>query len=158
LQDRVEIRDLKDKDQWSTWAKSFSNEEKVLFFMPLYVHAMPSHVMEFIETLKPSMGSISFFIQSGFPKSSQSYFLEAYFEQLSMRLNRSYGGTAIKGAMKGLQMRPDKRQTKMIQPLVDAIDYLDTHHVFYEKHQIKQNKKDTNINFVSFQYRKSRLD
>lgn len=134
LKDRVEIRDLKDKDQWGTWAKSFSEEEHVLFFMPLYVHAMPSHVMEFIETLEPSKGSISFFIQSGFPESSQSYFLEAYFEQLSMRLNRTYGGTAIKGAMEGLQMRPEKGQEKMIQPLVDAIDYLETHHVFHEKH------------------------
>ncbi|MGS0972772.1 MAG: hypothetical protein ACVCEJ_06030 [Candidatus Izemoplasmataceae bacterium] len=134
LQDRVEIRDLKDKDQWSIWAKSFSKEEHVLFFMPLYVHAMPSHVMEFIETLEPSKGSISFFIQSGFPESSQSYFLEAYFEQLSKRLHRSYGGTAIKGAMEGLQMRPEKGQEKMIQPLVDTIDYLETHHVFHEKH------------------------
>lgn len=134
LKDHVEIRDLKDKNQWPIWSMAFTKEEHVLFFMPLYVHAMPSHVMEFIETLEPSKGSISFFIQSGFPESSQSYFLEAYVEHLSKRLGRFYGGTAIKGGMEGLQMRPSKAQEKMIQPLVDAIDYLYTHKVFHQKH------------------------
>lgn len=89
--------------------------------MPLYVHSMPSHVMEFIEKLQPSKGSISFFIQSGFPESSQSHFLEAYFEQLSLRLERTYLGTAIKGGMEGLQARPVQAQEKMMEPLVHTI-------------------------------------
>lgn len=55
-----------------------------MFFMPLYVHAIPSHIMRFIEKLKPSQGSISYFVQSGFPESSQSHYLEAYFEQLAL--------------------------------------------------------------------------
>lgn len=84
LTDRVEIRDLKKTDHWDEWAHNFEKEAHVLFIMPLYVHATPSHVMDFVERLKASEGTISFIVQSGFPESSQSYFLEAYFEQLSV--------------------------------------------------------------------------
>jgi len=82
---------------------------------------MPSHVMGFIEKLQPSAGSISFFVQSGFPESGQSHYNEAYFEQLALKLGRTYLGTAIKGGVEGLQMRPDRNQEKMIEPMVKAI-------------------------------------
>ena len=121
LGDRVEIRDLKEGDKWDEWAETFKSEKHVMFFMPLYVHAMPSHVMRFIEKLQASKGSISFFVQSGFPESSQSHYLEAYFEQLALRLGRAYLGTAIKGQVEGLQMRPAKAQEKMIEPMVKSI-------------------------------------
>ncbi len=121
LSDRIEIRDLKDEDKWEEWAKAFKKEENVMFFMPLYVHAMPSHVMRFIEKLKQSKGSISFFVQSGFPESSQTHYLEAYFEQLAIKLERTYLGTAIKGGVESLQMRPTKSQDKMIEPIVKSI-------------------------------------
>lgn len=121
LYNRVEIRDLKEKDKWEMWADTFKSEKHVMFFMPLYVHAMPSNVMRFIEKLKPSQGSISYFIQSGFPESSQSHYLEAYFEQLALRLGRTYIGTVIKGGVEGLQMRPAVAQEKMIEPMVNTI-------------------------------------
>jgi hypothetical protein len=118
---KVEIRDLKKSDQWEEWAEAFKGEKHVMFFMPLYVHAMPSHVMAFIEKLQSSNGSISFFVQSGFPESSQSHYLEAYFEQLALRLGRIYLGTAIKGGVEGLQARPAKNQEKTIEPMVKTI-------------------------------------
>ena len=121
LREKVEIRDLKERDKWEEWATAFQGEEHVLFFMPLYVHAMPSHVMAFMERLQASKGSISFFVQSGFPESSQSHYLEAYFEQLALRLGRIYLGTAIKGGMEGMQMRPPSGQTKIMEPLVQSI-------------------------------------
>lgn len=121
LGDRIEIRDLKERDKWEEWTEVFKGEDNVMFFMPLYVHAMPSHVMEFIEKLQASKGSISFFVQSGFPESSQSHYLEAYFEQLALRLGRVYIGTAIKGGVEGLQIRPGKAQEKMIEPMVKAV-------------------------------------
>jgi multimeric flavodoxin WrbA len=121
LCDRVEVRDLKEREKWEVWAETFKSEEHVMFFMPLYVHAMPSHVMRFIEKLQGSKGSISFFVQSGFPESSQSHYVEAYFEQLALRLGRTYIGTAIKGGVEGLQARPVKAQEKMIEPMVKAI-------------------------------------
>lgn len=121
LGERVEIRDLKERNKWDVWAEAFKQENHVMFFMPLYIHAMPSHVMGFMEKLQASKGSISFFVQSGFPESSQSHYLEAYFEQLALRLGRTYLGTAIKGGVEGLQMRPAKAQDKMIEPMVKAI-------------------------------------
>lgn len=121
LGDRVEIRDLKEGDKWEVWSEAFKSEEHVMFFMPLYIHAMPSHVMAFIERLQASKGSLSFFVQSGFPESSQSHYLEAYFEQLTLRLGRAYIGTAIKGGVEGLQIRPAKAQEKMIESMVKAI-------------------------------------
>jgi hypothetical protein len=112
---------LKEEDKWEEWAEAFNSEQHVMFFMPLYVHAMPSHVMRFIEKLDASKGSISFFVQSGFPESSQSHYLEAYFEQLALRLGRTYIGTAIKGGVEGLQVRPAKSQEKIMEPMVKAI-------------------------------------
>jgi multimeric flavodoxin WrbA len=121
LGDKVEIRDLKESAKWEEWAGAFKAEKNVMFFMPLYVHAMPSHVMAFIEKLEASQGSMSFFVQSGFPESSQSHYLEAYFEQLALRLGRAYLGTAIKGGVEGLRMRPIKAQEKIIKSMVKAI-------------------------------------
>lgn len=121
LCNRVEIRDLKERDKWEMWADTFKRDKHVMFFMPLYVHAMPSSVMRFIEKLKPSQGSIGYFVQSGFPESSQSHYLEAYFEQLALRLRRTYIGTAIKGGIEGLQQRPAVAQEKMIEPMVNTI-------------------------------------
>jgi hypothetical protein len=117
----LEIRDLKEEHQWDAWAESFTSEKHVMFFMPLYVHAMPSHVMGFIEKLQASDGSISFFVQSGFPESSQSHYLEAYFERLANRLGRAYIGTAIKGGLEGLQLKPAKQQNQAMEPMIEAI-------------------------------------
>ena len=121
LGDRVEIRDLKKREHWDRWAEGFSSESHVLFFMPLYVHAMPSHVMAFMERLPASEGTISFFVQSGFPESSQSHYLEAYAGLLARRLGRTYLGTAIRGGVESLQMRPPEGRDAMMAPMVGAI-------------------------------------
>lgn len=46
------------------WAEAFKHDRNVMFFVPLYIHAMPSHVMAFIKKLEASKGSISFFIRN----------------------------------------------------------------------------------------------
>lgn len=115
-----------------------------MFFMPLYVHSMPSDVMKFIEKLKPSQGSISFFVQSGFPESSQSHYLEAYHKQLALRLGRTYIGTAIKGGVEGLQLRPADAQEKMIEPMVNTIVNLVNEGTF-NPHNIKQLAKPVRL-------------
>jgi len=117
----IEIRDLKQKKMWARWAGDFSSDSAVIFVMPLYVHAMPSHVMAFIEMLQPSKGSLGFIVQQGFPESSQSYFLEAYFENLTQRIQRDYMGTAIKGGVEGLQLQPEKEQAKILAQFVELV-------------------------------------
>lgn len=118
----IEIRDLKHKKMWKQWASEFQNDNAVIFALPLYVHAMPSHVMAFIEMLQPSIGSLGFIIQQGFPESSQSYYLEAYFERLTKRLQRNYMGTAIKGSGEGLHLQPAKGQAKILAPFLELIN------------------------------------
>jgi hypothetical protein len=71
--------------------------------------------------LQPSQGSLGFIVQQGFPESSQSYFLEAYFERLTQRLQRDYMGTAIKGGVEGLQLQPAKEQEKILAPFVELV-------------------------------------
>jgi len=117
----IVVRDLKQKKMWTQWAADFPSESAVIFVLPLYVHAMPSHVMAFIEMLQPSQGSLGFIVQQGFPESSQSYFLEAYFEGLTRRLQRDYLGTAIKGGVEGFQLQPAKEQEKILAPFVELI-------------------------------------
>lgn len=124
LRDKIQIRDLKNIEKWEEWAEAFKSDEHVMFLMPLYVHAMPSHVKAFIEKLPVSKGSISFFVQSGFPESSQSYYLEAYFELLALRLGRTYLGTVIKGGAESLRMMPAAAQEKTIEPMIKAIGNL----------------------------------
>ncbi len=118
---KVVLRDLKQKNLWAQWASNFPHESAVLFALPLYVHAMPSHVMAFFEMLSPSKGSLGFIVQQGFPESSHSYYLEAYFENLTRRLQRDYMGTAIKGGIEGLQLRPAKGQKKILAPFVELV-------------------------------------
>lgn len=118
---KVVVRDLKQKEMWVQWAADFSSERAVIFVLPLYVHAMPSHVMAFLEMLQPSKGSLGFIVQQGFPESSQSYFLEAYFERLTQRLQRDYLGTAIKGGVEGFQLQPAKEQEKILRPFVELV-------------------------------------
>jgi hypothetical protein len=117
----IVLRDLKQKKMWAKWAADFPSESAVVFALPLYVHAMPSHVMAFLEMLQPSKGSLGFIIQQGFPESSQSYFLEAYFENLTRRLQRDYLGTTIKGGIEGFQLQPAKEQEKILTPFVELV-------------------------------------
>lgn len=118
---KVVVRDLKQKRMWAQWAADFPQESAVVFVLPLYVHAMPSHVMAFLEMLQPSSGALGFIVQQGFPESSQSYFLEAYFENLTRRLQRDYIGTAIKGGIEGFQLQPAKEQENILSPFVELV-------------------------------------
>ncbi len=118
---RVIVRDLKQKENWAQWAAEFPAESAVIFALPLYVHAMPSHVMAFLEMLEPSPGSLGFIVQQGFPESSQSAFLEATFERLTQRLQRDYMGTAIKGGVEGFHLQPAEAREKILAPFVALV-------------------------------------
>lgn len=70
LGDRVEVRDLKNTENWDAWAAAFPHETHVMFFMPLYVHAMPSHVMAFMGNSRHPQGHSAFLSSPGFPKAT----------------------------------------------------------------------------------------
>lgn len=92
-------------------AKSLSEYDNILIFLPLYIHAMPGSVMRFIEHLdKTSMSNknLGFFIQAGFPETAQEKYVESYFNELAKQLNCNYLGTISKGNSAGIYMFPDK--------------------------------------------------
>ena len=101
------IADKKDRDRQM---EDFANDELIVIIMPLYCHAMPGTVKEFIEALPDESGNsnrkIGFIIQSGFEESYQSSFLKAFFDTFPKYFNCSYLGTVIKGGVEALSAQP----------------------------------------------------
>lgn len=100
--------------------KDFSEYDTLLFFMSLYVHAMPGIVMEIVEQMKPSQRgnqNIGFVVQSGFVEAAQSDYLKAYWEQLARRLHYNYLGTVVRGDAAGVCMMPEKASGELFAML-----------------------------------------
>ena len=77
-------------------------------------------VMNFFERLKPVNQEaihMAFIIQSGFPETSQSYYLRPYLEILTKRLGVSFDGIIIKGGMEGLRIQPEKANAKIFEQI-----------------------------------------
>jgi Multimeric flavodoxin WrbA len=116
----IEIRNLINTKEHELWAEQFSSVENNLFVFPLYVHAMPGSVMKFFERLKPVKEKkvhMAFFVQSGFPETSQSYYLRPYLELLTKRLGASFDGIIIKAGMEGIQRKPEKANEKLFDQM-----------------------------------------
>lgn len=116
----IEVRNLIDIEKHEKWADSFSSFENNLFVFPLYVHAMPGSVMKFFELLKPINNTevhMAFLVQSGFPETSQSYYLRPYLELITLRLGVSFDGIVIKGGIEGIQMKPEQANKKLFDQM-----------------------------------------
>ncbi|NLL76099.1 MAG: hypothetical protein GX235_02480 [Clostridiales bacterium] len=116
----IEVRNLINVKEHKAWAENFGSAENNLFVFPLYVHAMPGSVMKFFEQLKPINNKavhMAFLVQSGFPETSQSYYLRPYLELITKRLGVSFDGTIIKGGVEGIQMKPDKANQEFFAQL-----------------------------------------
>ena len=106
-----EVHNIKDIKSAEEAMNLFSNAECVMFAFPLYVYAMPSGVMRFIEYLEPLCGKdgnpdMCFLVQGGFPEAIHSRSLEKYLDKLTHRLNSRNLGTIIKGGCEGLEVKP----------------------------------------------------
>lgn len=87
----------------------FKNARHILLAFPLYGDAMPFVVKSFIESLEPHCSEkrnqdIGFIVQSGFPETIHSCYLEKYLAKLALRLHCSYKGTVIKGGAESITM------------------------------------------------------
>lgn len=82
--------------------------DTVLFFMPLYVHAMPGIVMKLFEQMKTCREGqrIGFVVQAGFIEGAQARFLVRYLKQFAGRLGYEYLGTVTRGDAAGTTMIP----------------------------------------------------
>jgi hypothetical protein len=76
--------------------------------------------MKFFEQLRPINNKkvhMAFLVQSGFPETSQSYYLRPYLELITKRLGVSFDGTIIKGGVEGIRMKPEKGNKKFFDQM-----------------------------------------
>ena len=91
------------------FAEELRKADAAIIAFPLYTDSMPAIVKDFIETLdarKGNMPALGFIIQSGYPETIHSRFVEKYCEKLARRLNARYIGTIIRGGIEGIQAKP----------------------------------------------------
>lgn len=103
-----EIRCIANEDM-EKLALYMENFDTVIFVLPLYIHAMPGIMMEFIEHLEPAKHegkSLGFIVQAGYIETSQHKYVERYFELLAKQLNYNYLGTVSKGEAAAIYMFP----------------------------------------------------
>jgi multimeric flavodoxin WrbA len=110
---------VKETDQM---VQALADAECVMFGFPLYTDSMPGIVKHFIEALEPLVGHpnnppIGFLVQSGFPESLHSRYVERYLERLAARLGSPYLGTIVKGGGEGTRVMPPEATRSLFENL-----------------------------------------
>ena len=59
------------------------------------------------------MLELGFVVQSGFPETAHSRYVERYLEKFTKRINAEYFGTIIKGGVEGIQVQPPQMTKKL---------------------------------------------
>ena len=134
----VPVYYLANKSHREISGKIFSQASTVIVFFPLYTDCMPGIVKEFIEIIaQQSTGGeskkIGFVVQSGFPESIHSSFLEKYLKKLTLRLNCEYLGTVIKGGVEGIQIMPAPMTKKLYSQFENLGEYFCQNESFEQK-------------------------
>lgn len=115
----------------------FKNSEIVLIIFPLYTDCMPSVVKEFFENINEFRGysakKIGFIVQSGFPETIHSVWVEKYLQKLVKRLNCEYLGTVIKGGVEGIQIMPPFLTKKLYLSFELLGEHFAGNHEFHPK-------------------------
>jgi NAD(P)H-dependent FMN reductase len=119
-QNSFESFDLVHTRQADDFATKFAEAECAVIAFPLYTDSMPGIVKTFIEALEPYKGRtqnppLLFVVQSGFPESAHSRFVEAYLQKLAARLGCPYVGTIVKGGCEGIQDQPEQMTHKLFE-------------------------------------------
>jgi NAD(P)H-dependent FMN reductase len=120
----ADIYYLADRKQRDTAVSAYRENNVILVFFPLYTDSMPGIVKEFFENIYLEPGEIKkkigFVVQSGFPESKHSVFVESYLERLAIkRLKADYLGTIIKGGVEGIQIMPPRMTAKLFKSFRD---------------------------------------
>jgi NAD(P)H-dependent FMN reductase len=108
---RVDYFYLKKKGQAEQAVQALNQADIAIIAFPLYTDAMPGIVKELFEVLHPDSFrntrlKLGFIVQSGFPESHHSTFVERYLVKLARRMGIDYLGTMIKGGVEGIQIQP----------------------------------------------------
>lgn len=121
----TEMLHLNRTSQFDEYVVQMAHADAIVMGMPLYTDAMPAQVKAFMERLpdihfgmqKPP---ILFFIQSGFPESIHSRYLEKYFEKMCRRLGFPYASTIIRGGGEMAHRLPKKFRERLYDRLREA--------------------------------------
>lgn len=114
-----QVLNLYDSHHFERCTEAFAAAETVLLGFPLYVDAMPTQVMAFIEELAQFRGragnpDVLFFVQSGFPEAFHSRPVERYLDKLARRLHCRHVGTIVKGGGEGVRSMPEWMTRKVL--------------------------------------------
>ena len=104
------------------FVQAFGSAECVILGFPLYTDAMPGIVKAFIEQLEPfcersTNPPLGFLVQSGFPESGHSRYVERYLQKLAARLGSPYLGTLVKGGAEGVRIMPENANAALFNTL-----------------------------------------
>jgi multimeric flavodoxin WrbA len=105
---------------------AFNESDSVIIIFPLYTDSMPGQVKFFFESIAhiDSKGkNVGFIVQSGFPESYQSTFVEKYLNKLAQRFEWNYLGTVIRGGVEGIQIMPSYMTKKLYKNFSDIGRY-----------------------------------
>ena len=102
--------------------QAFSSAECVILGFPLYTDAMPGIVKAFIEQLEPfrercTNPPLGFLVQSGFPESGHSRYVERYLQKLAARLGSPYLGTLVKGGAEGVRIMSENANAALFNTI-----------------------------------------
>lgn len=111
------------------------NYDTIIIILPLYIHAMPGIMMDFIEHLRPASiqeKSLGFIVQAGFIETAEEKHVERYFASLAKQLNYNYLGTVSKGEAAGIYMFPNMFK-KVLKKINDLGKIYEGTHTFDKK-------------------------
>ena len=129
---------LKEDKSLDEYVEHFKNSDIVIIAFPLYTDSMPAIVKRFIEKLeafkcRDDAPILAFIVQSGFPETIHSRYVEKYLVKLAERLNCNYAGTVIKGGVEGIQVQPLYMSRKLFRNFYRLGVYFARHDVFDPK-------------------------
>lgn len=122
--ERADIYFLANNKHREEAVEAFRKNSTILFIFPLYTDAMPGIVKEFFEEIyrvpKMKDKKVGYIVQSGFPESKHSIFLERYLERFTeKRLGARYLGTIIRGGVEGIQIMPPRMTARLFSMFRD---------------------------------------
>lgn len=120
---QVPVHFLASRKSRADHIRAFREAETVLIIFPLYTDCMPGILKEFLEEIHTlpvtNQKSIAFIIQSGFPESIHSVYVEKYLEKFAGRNGLHYIGSVIKGGIEGIQIMPPWMTKKIFSKFED---------------------------------------
>lgn len=119
---QIEFINLVHIQRHTEYVRQLANVDAAVIGFPLYTDAMPGIVKAFFEEMRVLMSqgtkpALGYLVQSGFPESAHSRFVEQYLQKFSTRLGCTYLGTMVKGGGEGTREMPENMLSGLFSQL-----------------------------------------